>query len=74
MSEQEITAQTPNQQYIALEDAATELGVNRSTVYYYLKQLHITTKKFPLDKRTYIAHNDLESIKRAKRQAVEKKH
>jgi len=74
MSEQEVTAQSANQQYIAMEDAATELGVSRSTMYYYLKQLHIITKKFPLDKRTYIERKDLDSIRLAKRQATERRH
>jgi hypothetical protein len=74
MSEQEATAQTTNRQYIAMDDAAAELGVNRSTMYYYLKPLGIETKKFPLDRHTYIALTDLERIKEARRSAAEKRH
>jgi hypothetical protein len=60
--------------YILLEDASKELGVQRSTMYYYLKQLKIKPEKFPLDKHTYITHQDLDKIKEAKQAAIEKKH
>ncbi|EFH82955.1 hypothetical protein Krac_3852 [Ktedonobacter racemifer DSM 44963] len=60
--------------YIALEDAAKELGVNRSTMYYYTKQLTIETKKFPLDKRTYISRADLDRIKSARQSASDRRH
>lgn len=60
--------------YIALEDAAKELGVNRSTMYYYTKQLTIETKKFPLDKRTYILRADLDRIKSARQSASDRRH
>ena len=61
-------------QYISMDDAARELHVNRSTVYYYLKQLKMKPKKFPLDRRAYIALADLEGIKEAKRAASEGRH
>lgn len=60
--------------YIALEDAATELGVARGTLYYYMRQLNIETKKFPLDKRAYISTPDLAQIKKFKRAAEERRH
>ncbi len=61
-------------QYILIEKAAEELGVQRSTMYYYLKQLKIDPKKFPLDRRTYITNANLDDIKAAKKAAFEKKH
>lgn len=60
-------------QYILIDKAAEEVGVQRSTLYYYLKQLKIKTRKFPLDKRTYITAGNLEEIKTAKRDAAERK-
>jgi transposase-like protein len=62
------------QEYISVEDAARELGVNRSTMYYYKRQLNIQHKKFPLDRRRYISLQDLERIKAAKKAATEGKH
>ncbi len=61
-------------QYISMDDAARELHVNRSTVYYYLEQFQIKPTKFPLDRKAYIALADLERIKTAKRAASEGKH
>ncbi len=60
--------------YILVEDAAKEVGVQRSTMYYYLKQMKLKTKKFSLDKHTYIAREDLEKIKEAKQAAAERRH
>lgn len=60
--------------YISMDDAARELNVNRSTLYYYLEQLEVKPKKFPLDRRAYIAIADLERIKAAKKSAAEGKH
>ena len=75
MSEQqEQPAAPPAPQYISMDDAAHELNVNRSTVYYYLEQLEIKPKKFPLDRRAYIALTDLERIKVAKKSAAEGRH
>ena len=74
MSEQEQSTAQTAPQYISMDDAARELSVNRSTVYYYLEQLEIKPKKFPLDRRAYIAIADLERIKAAKKSAAEGKH
>jgi hypothetical protein len=62
------------QEYIWVDDAARALGVNRSTLYYYKKQLGIEHKKFPLDRRRYISKADLDRIKSAKVAASEGKH
>ncbi len=63
-------------QYVAVEDAALEVGVNRSTMYYYMSHLSpaVETKKFPIDRRSYILRSDLDRIKDAKRAATEKQH
>jgi transposase-like protein len=75
------TRKTDNEQessmsngYIAVEDAAKELGVNRSTMYNYKRQLGIEHKKFPLDRHRYITVADFARIKEARRAATERKH
>jgi len=60
--------------HVWVGDAAKVLGVDRSTFYYYKKQLGIELKKFPLDRRKYISNADLERIKDAKAAAIEGKH
>jgi hypothetical protein len=60
------------QNYMAVEDAAAQLGVTRPTLYYYTKKLNIKTEKFPLDKHTYIATTDFERIKMLKEQAAKR--
>lgn len=64
----------PEQEYIWVDDAARELGVNRSTIYYYKKELGIEHKKFKLDRRRYISRADLERIKAAKLAATQGRH
>lgn len=64
----------PEIQYLSMENAGKELGVRRSAMYYYIKQMNIETKKFPLDRKTYISIVDLERIKAAKRAAEEGRH
>ena len=60
--------------YISIDNAARELGVNKSTIYYYLRQFSITSHKFPLDRRTYLKREDFERIQSAKRAAAEGRH
>jgi predicted DNA-binding transcriptional regulator AlpA len=61
--------------WVSVEDAAIELGVQRSTMYYYIKQLKISAKKrFPLDRRSYMTRTDLGRIKAAKQAAAERRH
>ena len=63
----ERTELSEQQEYISIEEAATELGVGRTNVYYYARQIpNIELKKFPLDRRTYISRSDLERIRQAK--------
>jgi len=55
------------QEYVSIEEAATELGVGRTNVYYYARMIPNTElKKFPLDRRTYISRSDVERIRAAK--------
>ena len=63
-----------DQHYLTVDAAAEALGVNRSTWYYYKKQLNIAHKKFPLDRRKYVSQADFERIKSAKEAAIERKH
>lgn len=60
--------------YIAVKDAAKELGVNRSTMYYYQKQLGIKHEKFALDRRKYVSLADFARIKEARQAALEGRH
>ena len=57
--------------FIGLTKAGEALGVDRTTVYYYVKQLKLEMHKFPLDRKAYITVEDLERIKAAKQAAVE---
>lgn len=49
--------------YISIDEVATNLGVGRTNVYYYVNQLKIQTKKFSLDRKTYVSKTDFERIK-----------
>jgi ACT domain-containing protein len=56
--------------YITQDDAAQQLGVSRSTFYYYMKILEIKKHKFPLDKHAYVLREDFEKIKALKENAA----
>ncbi len=60
--------------HISIEEASRLLGVTRSTMYYYRKQLDIEYQKFPLDKHKYLTMADFERIQEAKKAAAEGKH
>ncbi|MHB8596680.1 MAG: helix-turn-helix domain-containing protein [Ktedonobacteraceae bacterium] len=61
----------PQQEYMSIDEAATELRVSRTNLYYYARQLpHIELKKFSLDRKTYISRSDVERIKVAKGMAA----
>ena len=53
-------------QYVTQEEATKQLGVTRSTLYYYMKTLGIEGKKFPLDRHVYLLKADFEKIQEAK--------
>lgn len=60
--------------YISVKKAGEELGVQRTSMYYYIQQLGIETKKFPLDRKAYIAVEDLKRIQAAKTAAETGEH
>ena len=60
------------ERYISLSEAGEKLGVVRGTLRYYLKQLGIEKKKFPLDKRAYIKLEDFERIRTYKQEALDR--
>jgi biotin operon repressor len=55
--------------FISINKAGEELGVDRTTVYNYVKRLQIEMHKFPLDRKAYITLKSLEQIKAAKQAA-----
>ena len=57
--------------FISISKAGEDLGVNRTTVYNYIKRLHIEMHKFPLDRKAYITVEDVARIKEAKKAASE---
>lgn len=50
--------------FLDYEEAADYLGVKRSTLYNYLTTLRIDTHKFKLDKKRYVAIEDVKHIER----------
>jgi AraC-like DNA-binding protein len=74
MSEHAPSSGESQPRFISMDAAARELHVTRSTLYYYFAQFNISPKKFPLDRRSYIAREDLERIKAAKKSAAEGWH
>jgi len=52
------------ERYISLQDAATQLGVERPAMYYYIRTLKLEKKKFELDKQVYLKVSDFERIKK----------
>lgn len=51
------------ERYISMEDAAEQLGVTRTALYYYIRTLKLEKKKFQLDKRVYLKVSDFQRIK-----------
>jgi excisionase family DNA binding protein len=50
-------------EYLTYEEAAEYLGIGRSTLYTFAKELNIETKKFKRDKRRYLALKDVKRMK-----------
>ncbi len=61
-------------QYMTLDDAMKEIGVERTTLYYYAKRLQLEIKKFPLDKHAYMLIADVERVKQLRQAAKERRH
>jgi len=53
-------------EYLTVEEAGEYLGLNRTTLYKYIRELGIRTNKFKLDRRTYLAQADVKRIQEVK--------
>jgi hypothetical protein len=62
-----------NQEWISLQDAASQLGVERPAMYYYIRALKLEKKKFELDKNVYLKFSDFERIKKLREEAAKRK-
>lgn len=60
---------TEQPEYISLDEVASQLGVTKGTLHYYIRTLEIKTKKFQLDRRAYMLVSDFETIKALKDRA-----
>lgn len=54
------------QEYVTLHEAADNAGIKRATIYNYVYDLGIKTKKFGRDRRAYITSEDAQRIKEYK--------
>jgi excisionase family DNA binding protein len=50
-------------EFMTLDEAAEYIGVSRATVYNYMNDLKITTRRFGRDKRAYLALADVKTMK-----------
>ena len=53
-------------EFYTVEEVARQLGVQRSSLYHYIKLLKIPRHRFKLSRHSYIAAADVERIKQAK--------
>lgn len=60
------------EKYISMEDAAEQLGVTRTALYYYIRTLKLEKKKFELDKHVYLKVSDFQRIKTLKEEAAKR--
>ena len=60
----------PEERYISMEEAAKQLKVTRTALYYYIRILKLEKKKFELDKRVYLKMPDFERIKKLREEAA----
>jgi AcrR family transcriptional regulator len=51
---------------MTLADAAQEVGLQRASLYYYIRKLAIVTHRYELNKHTYISRKDVERIQAVK--------
>jgi len=54
------------QEYMTLVEAATYAGLKRATIYNYLNDLDIKTRKFGRDRRGYLSLADVKRLKEYK--------
>ena len=60
------------EKYISMEEAAEQLKVTRTALYYYIRTLKLEKKKFELDRRIYLKMSDFERIKKLKDDAAKR--
>ncbi len=60
------------EKYISMQDAAEQLGVTRTALYYYIRTLKLEKKKFELDKHIYLKMSDFERIRTLKNEAAKR--
>lgn len=55
------------EEYLTLKEVAGLVGVQRGSLYYYIDRLAIKTRRFPLNKHSYMARADVCRIVQAKK-------
>jgi hypothetical protein len=60
-------------EYLTLQEAAALLGIKRGSLYYYLGNMKIERRRFPLNRHSYITQADFQRIKQVKESPWEKK-
>lgn len=58
--------QSEEQEYMTLDEAAQSLGTKKGSLYYYLRVLAVSPRKFPLNRHAFIHKADVERIRAAK--------
>lgn len=58
------------QGYISIDDAVERLQVARGTLYYYIRHYELKTKKFPLDRKSYLSMEDFEKVRKWREDAA----
>lgn len=58
-------------EYMTLDQAAEQVGLKKGSLYYYIRVLSLETKKFPLNKHTFMLKSDVERIRKIKEQPWE---
>jgi hypothetical protein len=53
-------------EYVTLQEAAKQLGIKRASLYYYLDNMKIEKRRFPLNRHAYIKVSDFQRIKDVK--------
>jgi len=53
-------------EFLSIDDAATEIGWNRVTIFQWIKTLEMETKKFLRNRKTYISRVNVDRIKQIK--------
>jgi len=59
------------EEFISMKNAASRLGVKRPSLYHYVEALQLETKRFKLDRQTYLKMSDFENIQALRRQAAQ---